>query len=97
MNRSYEILEFIKTHKDEIKDHFDVKQIGLFGSHVKGEATEESDLDFYVIFFNKSYRNLVGLYSYLEKHFDAKVDIVTEHTQMRKAFRREILETVQYE
>jgi len=96
MNQLDEILTFMKNHKDEIEKYFEVEQIGLFGSLAKGEATPGSDLDFYVIFSNKSYRNLVGLYNYLEKHFDEKIDIVTEHPHMRAALRKEILESVRY-
>lgn len=58
---------------------FGVQQIGLFGSYVRNEAKENSDLDFLVEFEkdHKSLHNLVYLGDFLEKLFHKKVDILT--------------------
>lgn len=42
-----EIFKTIQDNKETIKS-FGVTQIGLFGSYVRGEQTEESDIDFLV-------------------------------------------------
>ena len=40
-----DILAFIRQNRDYLKEHFFVKRIGLFGSFVHNEQTEESDID----------------------------------------------------
>ena len=40
-----DILEFLKTHKDELKRNFGLHEIGLFGSYAKDMADENSDID----------------------------------------------------
>ena len=58
---------------------YGVKQIGLFGSFVRDEGTNESDIDFLVDFDKekKTLSNLVDLGDFLETLFGKKVDIVT--------------------
>ena len=74
-----EILAFLKSHKNEIYQKFKAKNIGLFGSFVKNENSNESDIDIYVEFEEKSFDNLTGLYEYLENNFHQKVDIYYPH------------------
>jgi predicted nucleotidyltransferase len=40
-----QILDFLKQHKQEMNDRFGVTKIGLFGSYVRGEEREDSDID----------------------------------------------------
>ena len=40
-----EIKGILQKHKDELKEQYGLKEIGIFGSYVKGEQNEESDLD----------------------------------------------------
>jgi len=44
MNKD-EIIAFLKAHKEEMRQRYGVKKIGLFGSYVRGEAKEDSDVD----------------------------------------------------
>ncbi len=58
---------------------FGVKKIGIFGSVVRGEAKEESDIDF-VVEFEKgkaTFKNVCGLIDFLEGLFGKQVDILT--------------------
>ena len=74
------ILKNLRAHKNDIES-FGVSQIGLFGSHISGNANVDSDIDMYVIFeeCKSSYDNLFGLYDYLEALFPGKkVDIITK-------------------
>lgn len=50
MRRFEEIKEILSSHLDEIKNRFGVKEIGIFGSYVRGEESKESDLDVLVEF-----------------------------------------------
>jgi len=55
-----------------------VKKASLFGSFVRGEATEKSDIDLLVEFKGrKSLLDLVRLKMRLEELFGRKVDILT--------------------
>ena len=56
----------------------DVKRAALFGSVVRGELTDESDIDILVEFKGrKSLLDLVGLKLELEEMLKRKVDILT--------------------
>ena len=62
----------------DILKRFGVKKAALFGSVVRGEATEESDIDLLVEFEdNKSLLDLVRLKMKLEEQLDRKVDVLT--------------------
>lgn len=43
-----DILDFLKTHKQELQSKYNVEQIGLFGSYARDEATPTSDIDIFV-------------------------------------------------
>ena len=56
----------------------DVKRASLFGSVVRGELTDESDIDILVEFRGrKSLLDLVGLKLELEEVLKRKVDVLT--------------------
>ncbi len=75
-------LEEIKTaidiHRDELKNRFFVQEIGVFGSYVRGEQSEDSDLDV-LVEFNKAvgFFKFLELEEYLENLLGLKVDLVT--------------------
>ncbi|MFW6123080.1 MAG: nucleotidyltransferase family protein [Thermodesulfobacteriota bacterium] len=70
-----EILAVIESHRDTIKK-FGVRRLGLFGSHVRGEGKESSDLDFVVDFEDKTFDNYMDLKFFLEDLFNCPVDLV---------------------
>jgi predicted nucleotidyltransferase len=54
-----------------------VTRIGLFGSFVRDEQKQNSDLDFLVEFDRPTYDNFVGLIGDLEQIFGRKVEVLT--------------------
>jgi len=72
-----DIIEILRNCEGEIKKRYDVKRIGVFGSYVRGEAQESSDIDILVDFYNPTYDNFFNLSSFLEDLFGKKVDLVT--------------------
>ena len=76
------VLGELAKHADVLRG-FGVKRIGLFGSVARGEATEDSDLDFLVDLARLTYDDYFGLLKFLEEHFDCGVDLVTT-TVLRK-------------
>ena len=77
-----EILEILRTHKDELTQRFGVVSIGLFGSYARDQAREDSDIDIAVELLpeGKTLANFFGIRRYLEQHFGKKVDLGIEST-----------------
>lgn len=72
-----EIRNILKIHKEELRERYEVREIGIFGSYVRGEQKETSDLDILV-----EYETVPGLFKfleleiYLEEILGTKVDLV---------------------
>lgn len=78
MKTKEEILEILKKELPYLKEKFDVKTIGFFGSYVRGEQKEESDVDVLVEFQKPvGYFKFIELEDHLSKKLGTKVDLVT--------------------
>ena len=75
IRNSQEILKIIEENRETIRG-FGVRSLGLFGSAVRGEATDISDLDFVVEMENVTFDSYMDLKEYLERLFGCKVDLV---------------------
>jgi len=73
-----QLIQLLQSNAETIKS-FGVEKLGLFGSFRHDKATTESDVDFLVDFFpeKKSYKNLFGLYEFLEHKTGRKVEVLT--------------------
>ena len=90
MNTKENILRTLRELKQEIRANYRVKEIGVFGSVIREEQTEASDIDVLVDFEeNASLFDLVGLSLFLEERFNQKVDVVS-----KRALREEIRDSV---
>ena len=61
---------------------FGIRKLSVFGSYARGEATEDSDLDFHII-DRGSLRGLFRLAGFelaLEESFNVPVDVVTTNS-----------------
>ena len=91
------ILNTLKRLKEDLNTNFRVKTIGLFGSYVKNEQKNTSDIDFLVEFEEDAdLVHLVGLSRYLEEVFKSKVDVISKPT-IKEELKQRILEEVIYE
>lgn len=93
-----EIIKIIQEHKKELKEKYGVKEIGIFGSHVRGENKEGSDLDILVSFEPDSDMDLikfVELEEYLSELIGVKVDLVMK-TALKPRIGKRILKEVSY-
>ena len=70
-----EILEKLAENRERIRG-FGVRSLAVFGSAVRDEAGEGSDLDFLVEFDQKTFDNYMGLKEFLEELFSCRVDLV---------------------
>jgi len=72
-----EIIKTLREHSDILRK-YKVKKIGLFGSFVRGEQEENSDIDFLVEFEEPTFDNFMDLAFYLEDLFGRKVELITD-------------------
>jgi predicted nucleotidyltransferase len=73
-----EIRTIIRKNCVSLKN-FGVKEIGIFGSYVRGEAREDSDIDFLVVFEEgkKTFDNFMELHEFLESLYNKKIELLT--------------------
>jgi uncharacterized protein len=70
------IIDKLNSEMETIKNRFGVRRIGLFGSHVRGEAERTSDIDVLVEFDEPTFDRYMDLKFFLEKLFGVDVDVV---------------------
>ena len=96
MKSKEEILRTLEQLKKEIKTRFKAKEIGVFGSVIRKEQRETSDIDILVDFEDGAdIFDLVGLALFLEERFNQKVDVVPKE-DLRKELRESVLKEVVY-
>jgi predicted nucleotidyltransferase len=85
-----EIKEKLAENKELLRRKFKVKEIGLFGSYVRNEQKETSDVDILVEFEETpTLLEFIELENYLTELLGVKVDLV-----MKKALKPSIKEIV---
>ncbi len=84
------IINYLRTHKNEFMQKYNVEKIGLFGSYARDEAKEDSDIDIFVQ-MKPDFFKLIGLKQQIEDYFNIKVDIVRLREKMNEALKRRIL------
>jgi predicted nucleotidyltransferase len=86
-----EIIHRIEENREKIRS-FGVRELILVGSYAKGEASEESDIDF-VVEFEKGrglFDDYVHLVQFLRDLFNKDVDVGEKHL-IREELRNRIL------
>lgn len=84
------IAEILKKHKKELNEKYKVKEIGIFGSYVRGEQKRGSDVDILVEFEEvPDLFKFLELERYLESLLKLKVDLVR-----KKALREELRDII---
>lgn len=72
-----EILHILEQHREEFKQKYKVKEIGIFGSYVKNEAKKRSDVDILVEFEEvPDLLTFIELERYLQRLLKKRVDLV---------------------
>lgn len=89
-----EILATLASLKPEMRATYQVDEIGLFGSTVRNEQTDSSDIDILVEFgAGADLFHFVGLALFLEERLQRKVDVVSKGA-LREELRDKILQEV---
>ena len=91
-----DILTTLSEHKAFLQKNYEVEKIGLFGSYAKDMQSPQSDIDIYVEFKHKTFRNIAGLWVYLEKLYHRKIDLLHKHQQSKGAIFEQIQKEVIY-
>ena len=71
-----EILQKLQERQNEMRLRFSVRRIGLFGSYLRGTASETSDIDLLVDLDEPTFDHYMDLKFYLESLFGTNVDLV---------------------
>ncbi|MBP7069675.1 MAG: nucleotidyltransferase family protein [Methanothrix sp.] len=96
MKRLEEIQEILRQKKPILREKFKVKEIGIFGSFVRGEEKDTSDLDILVELERPvGLIKFVGLQNYLSDELGEKVDLVTK-SALKPRIKKNILSEVVY-
>lgn len=87
-----EIMQQLRNLKPEIFDFYKVRDMELFGSVVREEDNQNSDIDLLVDFSSDADMfDLVALALYLEEKLGHKIDVVPKHA-LRKELRSTVLD-----
>lgn len=75
-----EIEDRLLQQKQILKEKYQVKRVGIFGSYARSEQTQKSDVDILVDYEEvPSLFSLLELEYYLEEVLNSKVDLVTRN------------------
>lgn len=75
-----DLIKIIKGSKEYLINNFDIKKVWLYGSFVRGEATEYSDIDLYVEFSkDKTEYEIEQVQNYFVLILGRSVDMLIEH------------------
>ncbi len=96
MKTKDEILKILGQKMPFLKDQYNVKQVGLFGSYARGGTTPKSDIDLLVQFERPvGFFKFIELENYLSEKLGIKVDLVTEDA-LKPLIRPYVMENVIY-
>ncbi len=88
--KTEDIKKILADYKDELRERFRVKEIGVFGSYIRHEQREASDVDILVEFEEvPGLFKFIELEDYLTEILGIKVDLVR-----KKAIRNELKDRI---
>ena len=95
-NKLEDIKRTIEAHKELLREKYKVREIGVFGSYVRGEQNKTSDIDIVVEFTEAvSLLDLVEAELYLSEILGTKVDLIPKE-DIRPELKDRILEETVY-
>lgn len=96
MKNLEEIKRIVNEHKLFLEKRFKVKSIGIFGSYLKGEQCEESDIDILVEFYDTiDLFEFIKLENFLSEILGSEVDLIMKDT-LKPRIKNKILEEAVY-
>jgi uncharacterized protein len=90
------IIQKINQEMPFLRDKYQVEKLGVFGSIVRGEETEQSDVDILVEFKTPvGFFQFIRLENYLTQILGRKVDLLTKKA-LKMAVKDEVLKELVY-
>lgn len=92
------IYQTLKEYLPQLKEEYQIKQLGIFGSYVRGEQTKNSDLDILIEFNPEARFGLITfcqLENKLSEKLGKKVDLVMKNS-LKPYLGKNILKEVIY-
>ena len=92
MKTTDEILDILREFKKSEGEKYGIQELGLFGSAARREQNEESDIDVCMKpGLGIDYFTFLDIKERLECLFNTKVDLLTLHENLGKAFRTNVI------
>lgn len=88
--RKEEIIKILSSYKNENAEKYGIEGIGVFGSVVRDEVREDSDVDVVIRISEPDLFKLVGIKNELEERFNQSVDIITYRENMNPFLKKRI-------
>jgi len=88
------ILRFLRHHRDTLRQ-MGVKRIGLFGSYVRNEQSESSDVDLLFSMDPFTWAGWMDVWNFIEGGLGTTVHLVPEK-DLREEIRPQVLSEVRY-
>lgn len=96
MKTVHDIETIIQKNRKELEAKFGLKTIGIFGSYLKGEQNDSSDVDMLVeVGRPMGFVKFIRLENHLSQILGIKVDLVTKKA-LKPYIGKRILEDIQY-
>ncbi len=96
MQEADKIIQKLREVKPDLEKKYFVKEIGLFGSYIRDEQTENSDIDILIDYKSGiTLFEIVNLKDFLENLFKKRVDIAFKKS-LKPRIGKQILSEVVY-
>ena len=91
-----EIKKVLQKHREEFREQYGLKEIGIFGSYVKGEQKEKSDIDMLIELEKPiGFVRFMKLENALSQPLGVRVEMVTRKA-LKPHIGKRILQEVKY-
>ena len=91
-----EIIQLLKKFKEENKNKYNIKSLGVFGSVAKNRIKANSDIDIVVSLTKQDFFDLIGIKQDLEERLKYPIDIVSYRETMNTFLKKRIDEEAVY-
>ena len=96
MKNKDEIIKILDELKEDLKKKYKLRSIGVFGSVIRDEQKQTSDIDILAEFEDDAdLFDLMGLELFLEEKLNQKVDVVSKRA-LRDEIKENVLKEVAY-
>ncbi len=89
-------IQLLKIFKEENRNKYHIKKLGIFGSVAKNRIKEESDIDIVVNLTKQDLFELIGIKQDLEERLKYPIDIVSYRETMNSFLKKRIDEEAVY-